>query len=104
MEKVYSMAYCTLAATSAQDSNIGFLRRRPQRRHHLINRTAHAPFYVCEPIDKFSRDVEKGILNSRGWVFQERCLSRRIIHFTDTQTYWECGVGVRCETLALMYR
>jgi hypothetical protein len=29
---------------------------------------------------------------------QERALSRRTMHFTETQTYWECGEGVWCET------
>ncbi|TAQ91312.1 hypothetical protein B7494_g294 [Chlorociboria aeruginascens] len=59
--------------------------------------------YICEHIDDFTRDVEDSVLNSRGWVLQERALSRRILHFSDTQTYWECGVGVHCETLTLMY-
>jgi hypothetical protein len=104
MERIYNMAYCTLAASSAHNSTIGFLQPRPPRRHLAINRIARAPIYVCEPIDDFDRDVEMSTLNSRAWVFQERCLSRRIIHFTDTQTYWECGIGVRCETLALMYK
>ncbi|KAK1508887.1 hypothetical protein CABS01_08117, partial [Colletotrichum abscissum] len=34
----------------------------------------------------------------RGWVLQERALSRRTLHFTSSQTYWECGEGIRCET------
>ncbi|KAG6359198.1 hypothetical protein INS49_012718 [Diaporthe citri] len=28
----------------------------------------------------------------------ERALARRTIFFTEKQTYWECGTGVRCET------
>jgi hypothetical protein len=55
-------------------------------------------------IDDFPRDVEESILNSRGWVLQERALSRRILHFSDTQTYWEWGVRVHCETFTLMYK
>jgi hypothetical protein len=43
------------------------------------------------------------VLNRRGWVLQERALSRRIIHFTATQTYWECGKGVHCESLTRMH-
>ncbi|CAH0037179.1 unnamed protein product, partial [Clonostachys rhizophaga] len=104
METVYTMAYCTLAASSAQDSTVGFLEPRPSRRYFAINRTGEMPYYVCEPIDNFNRDVESSALNSRGWVFQERCLSKRTIHFTNTQTYWECGIGVHCETLTLMYK
>lgn len=29
-------------------------------------------------------------LVSRGWCFQEREISRRIVHYTDTQVLWEC--------------
>jgi hypothetical protein len=46
--------------------------------------------------------VELGDLNKRGWVFQERALSRRTMYFTKTQVYWECGKGVQCETLTKM--
>ncbi|KAK3689147.1 heterokaryon incompatibility protein-domain-containing protein [Podospora appendiculata] len=35
-------------------------------------------------------DVDKGILNTRAWVFQERLLSPRILHFGASQVFWEC--------------
>jgi hypothetical protein len=59
-----------------------------------------AIYYLTDVIDDFYGDVEQGELNKRGWVFQERALARRTIYFTEKQTYWECGQGVRCETLA----
>jgi hypothetical protein len=105
METVFNMAYCTLAASSAKDSTEGFLGPRSDgqgRQYVKIPNSSDSPLYVCEAIDDFHHDVEEGILNQRGWVLQERALSRRTIHFTATQTYWECGLGVRCETLTLM--
>lgn len=33
---------------------------------------------------------EKSPLVSRGWCFQERETSRRILHYTQTQVLWEC--------------
>ncbi|KAK3897697.1 hypothetical protein C8A05DRAFT_38726 [Staphylotrichum tortipilum] len=50
--------------------------------------------------DNFASDVEGSELNQRGWVLQERALSHRTIHFASTQTYWECGHGIRCESFA----
>jgi hypothetical protein len=162
MKMVYSMAYFTIAATSAPDSKHGFLKPREQRKFVKIEKppppppppprptrisqedrynqlrkfeaqykaekeykfyevrgggymrelgadlappeVKQFPLYICEHIDDFTRHVEESVLNSRAWVFQERGLSRRILHFSAAQTYWECGVGVHCETLTLMYK
>ncbi|VUC21240.1 unnamed protein product [Clonostachys rosea] len=99
MEYVFSSAYCTIAATSASSSTQGFLRQRRPRSCVTV-KTGAGPLYLAPFIDNFKKDVEEGVLNSRGWVLQERALSRRTIHFTSTQMYWECGGGIQCETLA----
>lgn len=33
----------------------------------------------------------------RGWVFQERLLSPRVVHFTKSELIWECDTAVRCQ-------
>jgi hypothetical protein len=104
MEKVFSGAYCVLAASRATNQHDGFLGRRTSRRYITFRRPKEQPYYVCEPIDHFNRDVIEGTLNQRGWVLQERALARRTIYFADSQTYFECGNGIRCETLASMHR
>jgi hypothetical protein len=98
MEKVFRSAYATIAASCASSSAENFLKTRPERQC-VTMKANNAYYYVCEDIDDFKKDVEQGELNKRGWVFQERALSRRTIYFTEKQTYWECGNGVRCETL-----
>lgn len=101
MEDVFSSAYCTLAASSAKSSVDGFLEHAREPRDCVtVQSPKHSSLYLCKTIDNFRRDVEEAVLNTRGWVFQERALSRRIIHFTSNQIYWECGLGVHCETLA----
>ncbi|RKL32586.1 hypothetical protein BFJ72_g10529 [Fusarium proliferatum] len=100
MEAVFSSAYCVIAASCANGTSSGFLWERPQREVvRLDGYLAHDPVYVCEAIDDFQHDVIEGSLNKRGWVLQERALAPRTIYFTENQTYWECGQGVRCETL-----
>lgn len=98
MEKVFSSAYFTIAASCAENRFTGFLKPRPARQFISMKANDGAQFYLCDAIDRFDADVEQGELNKRGWVLQERALSRRTIHFTKTQTYWECGEGVWCET------
>jgi hypothetical protein len=102
MENVFSSAYCTIAASCARGTNDGFLKSRRERQCVEMQVGSFPPFYICELIDDFRGDVEQGDLNKRGWVLQERVLSRRTIYFTETQVYWECGDGVKCETLTKM--
>ncbi|KAH8731712.1 heterokaryon incompatibility protein-domain-containing protein [Phaeosphaeriaceae sp. PMI808] len=108
MEGVYASAYCTIAATSAVDSEEGFLKRNVNNECVLVQDASSRQIYICADtdgsnnhvdIDDFDDHVEKARLNTRAWVMQERVLSRRTIHFSDKQMYWECGEGVYCETL-----
>ncbi|KAK7949228.1 HET-domain-containing protein [Apiospora aurea] len=111
MGDVFSSAYCTLAASSARSSTEGFLGpdgsepREPRvtRRVATVTTPDGSHLYLCRNLDNFYDDVEGSVLASRGWVFQERALSRRTIHFTSTQLYWECGKGVHCETLGKLH-
>ncbi|KAF2104858.1 HET-domain-containing protein [Rhizodiscina lignyota] len=100
MEQVFSSAYCTLAASCARGVDDSFLKAPPARHGvTLVNPHSSSLYYLYESIDDFHNHVDQGELNMRGWVLQERALSRRTIYFTETQSYWECGGGVRCETL-----
>ncbi|KAM7215588.1 Heterokaryon incompatibility protein (HET) domain containing protein [Rhypophila decipiens] len=109
MELVYSMAYCVIAASCATGTSSGFLKRRPHREYAVIPTETNkykgrsSPIlYLCDAIDDFQRDVLESDLNKRGWVLQERALARRTIFFTEKQVYFECGDGVRCETMTKM--
>jgi hypothetical protein len=82
MEDVYSGSTCVIAASRANSQRDGFLKPRPQ----------------CDYV-MFQRHGEK-----RGWVLQERALARRTIYFAENQTYFECGRGIRCETMTNMHK
>ncbi|CAN9170068.1 unnamed protein product [Alternaria alternata] len=102
MEQVFSAAYCTIGASAAKSSLQGFLTERIPRSVVKVPVDVSKAMYACLSIDDFHNDVELSPLNSRGWVLQERALSRRTIFFTSTQVYWECGAGIHCETLAVL--
>ncbi|KXH67560.1 serine/threonine protein kinase [Colletotrichum salicis] len=99
MEHVFSSAYCTIAATAASSSAEGFLRQKAQHPFVTLKGRNGGFNFVRKSIDDFHQDVEQAVLNQRGWVLQERALSRRTLHFTGSQVYWECGKGVHCESL-----
>ncbi|EXK84511.1 serine/threonine protein kinase [Fusarium oxysporum f. sp. raphani 54005] len=102
MEDVFSCAYCVIAASRASNQLEGFIKERPKRKFVTIKQGRAPPLYVCEAIDNFGGHILEGALNRRGWVLQERALARRTVYFADAQTYFECGEGVRCETMTKM--
>lgn len=106
MGNIFGNAYVTIAATSARNATQGFLERPrlrdPDSQFAKVHTSTYGTVLISSIIDDYHSDVENGVLNQRAWVLQERALSRRTIHFTANQTYWECGGGVRCETLTRM--
>ncbi|KAF1924719.1 HET-domain-containing protein [Didymella exigua CBS 183.55] len=98
MQNVYSNAYCVIAASKAEGATEGFLFRKNGLAS--AGSVRKSGVYVSAITNDFTRDVLESPLNRRGWAFQERALARRTIFFTATQMYWECGHGIRCETLA----
>jgi Heterokaryon incompatibility protein (HET) len=100
MERVFSAAYCTIAADSAADWKQGFLHRERPPQYYRDTKfylTTREWIYKCSSKDDFEKDVNGSNLNKRAWVLQERVLSRRMLHFTKNHTYFACGDSVRCE-------
>lgn len=98
MNDVYSNAVCTIAATASSDPSGGcFRRRNPLMRLPLLllkSGTGAMPLRVEIPgIDTeqlLVEDVERSPLNQRGWAFQERALSTRVVHFGNNAAIFEC--------------
>ncbi|KAM0275712.1 hypothetical protein ACHAQH_007472 [Verticillium albo-atrum] len=49
-------------------------------------------------------DAPRSVLSTRGWVFQERILSPRTLHFSEFEMAWECRSICTCECSATSYR
>lgn len=107
MADIYENSYITLAATISADDATGFY---PQDVKNLG--VEHpVPFCFsqkCPPIlvreaahhwstTPSSASSHRFPLLSRGWVFQERSLSPRILHFCGQELVWECTWQTECE-------
>lgn len=102
MEDIFSSAYCTIAATSAENSENGFLGRNNERIYVQDGPTGK--IHVYTGVACFTEEVENARINNRAWVMQERFLSRRTIHFGHRQAYLQCGRGIFCEDLTFLFR
>ncbi|USP82144.1 HET-domain-containing protein [Curvularia clavata] len=76
------------------------------RRHHLPQQPLHDFATVtfqpqgeagCLVLNDTLTTAPYSTLFSRAWVFQERMLSRRTLHFGHSETGWECRSLVDCE-------
>ena len=113
MNAVYRAAYLTITATSATDRTGGFLNERGGRADHQLNAAwehfnaevyARMGWHHYVPAFLNGATGREGMFIyrehaffTRRWCFQERILSRRIIHYTKGELIWECNEDVMCE-------
>lgn len=99
MGQVYASGLCNLAATAASEGSQGlFLDKLPTPQVMIeINDTRDLWHLNENPGFHWPDILNFAPLNWRGWVFQERFLSTRVIHFGRSRVYWECGKKKCCE-------
>lgn len=101
MNRVYKHSTCNIAATAASNYSPGLYQRRDPRMvtpySTLIEREGYKRIYTFSLSDDHYNALGKASLNVRGWVFQERMLSLRTLHFSS-QLIWECRMLQACET------
>ncbi|PVI08227.1 HET-domain-containing protein [Periconia macrospinosa] len=106
MHQVYRNSYCNIALVDSPNSKGGAFRSRnpnyvapvryvPKEESAIFG---HKPWGVIAG-DLWDRELLKTFLYVRGWVFQERMLSPRILHFAKNQVFWDCPSLSACETL-----
>ena len=95
MAEIYSSAFVNFAATASSSCEGGLFRSRSDPAvnpcivdPHFARKSRF--LYHCVDEEVLWQDVKDGVLNTRGWTFQETLLAPRTLHFTDTQIYWQC--------------
>ncbi|KAH7035986.1 heterokaryon incompatibility protein-domain-containing protein [Microdochium trichocladiopsis] len=118
MAQIYKQAALVLSASCAADEDATFFRHRGSGgggiRPLLLRSTALLPeehiekrellastcaaseqrFYIVieseRPHDDDPSHGKLGHLAARGWIYQERTLAQRIVHFSGEEVHWEC--------------
>lgn len=93
MDRVYGGALVTLVAASGTHADAGL--QGVQRDNQSTERSIHQESaeiqdtHLLAPLSG-GQNLESTPWNRRGWTFQERLLSRRIIAFADNELVWYC--------------
>ena len=94
---VYQNVICNISATCSEQPSDGFLHKVGIDYNPHCSVPARAtndgpgePLVISTNIPPFHASVVVSNLNRRGWVAQERLLSRRILHFTEEGVFREC--------------
>ncbi|KAK5728667.1 hypothetical protein LTR15_001806 [Elasticomyces elasticus] len=103
MDKVYRYAACNIAATGASEGEDRLLPAPDRHKDSELFRNRFNCSWNSESSDitkeyylvrstawPWDVEVENAEINRRGWVFQERLLSPKIIHFGQHRVFWEC--------------
>ncbi len=109
MSEIHTNSALTIAAGCASDCHSGCFSSRSD----LDTYSVQVPVVVGLEPSFFVRhertksypqancSIEAGArrsgLHSRAWVFQERLLASRTLHYTSTELAWECATGIACE-------
>jgi hypothetical protein len=106
MSEIYQNAVLTLAATSSKGDNKGCCTRNaqgtPALEITLPEDVGACRVAVRRPLNHFDTQTADGLLDhfpllTRGWTFQERLLSPRVLHICESELVWECREASICE-------
>lgn len=107
MDKVYMHSHLNIAAADADNGTKGLFRQHPPlplgRQRVAINTKdmkpgPHYANYLMTDWMLCDRNLDNSPLHNRGWVFQERFLAPRNLHFCRDQLFFECNEHTTCET------
>ena len=108
MSSIFGSAYLTLSASSANEVDAGYSTLRPAAtaKEFKYDNNDGTKFSVfarefldhlpLRGMEQRTKTEEYPVLG-RCWCFQERLLSRRVVHFTEKELVWDCCSSYRCK-------
>jgi hypothetical protein len=104
MDIIYSHALLTIAAVDGSNAGVHLPGILPYSRLPVIHEeTLQGVKYKSEPAS-LDRILDASIYERRGWTFQERMLSRRVLYISNQQVYFQCNVSIRSESHPMEFK
>ncbi|EXJ59980.1 hypothetical protein A1O7_04128 [Cladophialophora yegresii CBS 114405] len=107
MEQVYANSYCNISATAAMDNSRGLYGQRDMdwkwietvtlNTQHLQNNAEGKVGCTILDLSFWEKYVDNAPVNRRSWVYQERLLAPRVLHWCEDQIAFECREVSRAE-------
>ena len=95
MDDIYDNAAVTVIAAAGADADAGLWGISPRSGYPIQPERIAAPeggsisLSLCPP--SLCDEVRKLKWNTRGWTFQEQCLSQRVLYFATNEVYFNCS-------------
>lgn len=92
MRAVFGGAFLTIAASGSTNANSGFFIKRVMGERHdcIVSASKADKTAVVLGYERKRTAIEREPLSQRGWAFQERILSTRILSFGSSEVSWIC--------------
>lgn len=98
MDRIYANGVANISATGAAHASDGLFFERDVLTvspcYQRFHRSDHSAKDILDLVAYYDSSwnlyVNFEPINGRAWVYQERMLAPRVIHFTRQQTLWEC--------------
>jgi Heterokaryon incompatibility protein (HET) len=102
MHAIYSCALLTIAAAAGNHADYGLPGISAARKHaQYSERIRGLRLATMFPSYSSLENSRSLIWNTRGWTFQEKLLSKRILLFTDYQVYFKCSESIWTEEVCM---
>lgn len=106
MAEIYQGAYLVLSASQASSAHDGLYSdtaSSPLYEPHIVTLEAgqvafrRAYAHMPSPIQNQLQQTPDLPTLTRGWIYQERLLAARVLHFGPHELHWECMVDSKCQ-------
>jgi hypothetical protein len=99
MDRIYGSSLFTIAAAEGNNADVGLPGLLPgtgsRQQMQMIEEVQG--LRIAVPLPTLRDTMSFSYWNTRGWTYQERLLSQKMMFFTGHQTYYQCNRDVWCE-------